>query len=646
MNTVESYYVTSNRPISTLAPTLIRRDDDDSTTSTSTSTSSSSTATESKCVGSSQQCEKPEGNHWKETVGIAVGVPAGVVLIFLVVILLLVWKKGKREAEEDLDPEFQSANEYLPTNFGNEKNYNGSATNSSTSSSSRFEPPYKSRADVFQLPDASTDSLRDFARNAHDPAMDKYKLATTSLHNKSKLSLVSDNKSYNNKNDVNNNQYYNNNNRRNNRDSDKDSFDFTEDSTTSTLEDSSTPIKKNKSEQEIGNDTTLNPFESEEDHMVPTRPQIIVTESEPNPDDVPLTPKEEEDIQRIKSIYKIYLDKNGNEIAMDASSEDEIEIPEQAESANQVPEENSTPVKTDELNGLGIQTGTGIEAYRASRIASSVYSENPITNIPEDAEVDYFNQKPAQAHNVVYDNQYSENYQQSMQQQGDFVYDPQYHQQQQEYYMQNYQPPMAPQMMYYPPYMNQQHHPQTLESIDELPTPTELAYSPSYHSLTSFKKPTKQQLLIRNQIATLNGFTLNPIDHPEMFFTEDDSYSKYQEKIAPMSKNYSSKNAAASVPLPHHLRQSVVMTNPHDLSLSTTRKPAGSFRNIHKLATGQSPHLGVDSDRYGNKTRVSGLLDDTDVVQPASVGEILPRHGNNDDLRKQLGISHNYHIHL
>ncbi|KAL3233063.1 Protein TOS2 [Nakaseomyces bracarensis] len=635
MNTIESYYVTYNRPTSTLEPTpvtLFRRDDDDSS---STMTSASESASSTNCVGSSQQCDKPEGNHWKETVGIAVGVPAGVVLIFLVVILLLVWRKGKKEAVEDLDPEFQSANEYLP-NITNEKSYNG--CNSDSSVSSGMDAPYKSRADIFQLPDASTDSLRDFARNVHDTSMDKYKLATSSLHNKSKLSLVSNNKAYNN-----NNQQYNNHQLDRTQELDKDSFDFTQDSTISTLEESSTPLKKKVSvSDEAGNETTLNPFESEEDQLDNTRPQIIVTDDSEMKAEDSLKANEEEDIDRIKSIYKIYLDKNGNEIPMDVSSAIEAEREEVQddikEPVKEVPQDNNT-----DLNGLGIQTGTGIEAHRVSRIASSVYSENPITNIPENAEVDYFNQKPTQAHNVVYDNQYPSNYQA---QQTDYAYDPQYHQQQQEYYMQNYQPPMVPQMMYYPPHSNQQYHPQTLEEIDELPTPTELAYSPSYHSLTSFKKPTKQQLLIKNQIATLNGFTLNPIDHPEMFFTQDDSYSKYQEKIAPMSKNYSSKNAQTSVPLPHHLRQSVVMTNPHDLSLPTTHKPAGSFRNIHKLTTNQSSHLGVDSDRYGNKTRVSGLLDDTDVVQPASVGEILPRHGNNDDLRKQLGISHNYHIHL
>ncbi|KAH7591622.1 Transmembrane alpha-helix domain [Nakaseomyces glabratus] len=610
------------RPTSTIAPTstttLFKRDDvtgSDSATSTSSDSDSSSTSTSTKCTGSAQYCEKPTDAHWKETVGIAVGVPVGVIVLGLLIVLILVWKKGKKEADEDLDPEFQSGSEYLPY-ISNEKHIGGSSTNSSAGS--KIDAPYKSRADPFQLPDASTDSLRDFARMAHDPSLDKYKLATSSLRNKSNLSLV-------------NNQTRH----TTSGDSEKDSFDFSNNSTTSTLEDESTPIKKmpNNDAEEVGNDTTLNPFESEDD-PAEMRPQIIITDSDPSNDDAPLTPREEEDIQRIKSIYNVYLDQNGNQIVVDPTDENKLG--------------NTETVSTEDsenIEGLGIQTGTGIQAQRASRIASSVYSENPLAG--SESKEDYFNHKDMND-NVQYDMQSQQQYiPQTVQYPNNgFVYDQQYHDQQRAYYMQHYQQPNAQQMMYYQPPINQtyhQYHPQTLEAIDELPTPTELAYSPSYHSLTSFKKPMKQQLLIKNQIATLNGLTLNPIDHPEMFFTQDDSYSKYQEKIAPMSGKPSNKSPASNVPLPHHLRQSVVMTNPHDLSLSTTHKPAGSFRKVHNAA--QSPHLGVDP-RYGNNTRVSGLLDDTDVVQPASVGEILPRHGNNDDLRKQLGISHNYHIQL
>lgn len=42
--------------------------------------------------------------------------------------------------------------------------------------------------------------------------------------------------------------------------------------------------------------------------------------------------------------------------------------------------------------------------------------------------------------------------------------------------------------------------------------------------------------------------------------------------------------------------------------------------------------------------RVSGLLDDSDILQPRSMGEILPFNASADDLRKQLGSSHNYEI--
>ncbi|PAK58316.1 hypothetical protein B9K02_12470, partial [Lentilactobacillus kefiri] len=72
-------------------------------------------------------------------------------------------------------------------------------------------------------------------------------------------------------------------------------------------------------------------------------------------------------------------------------------------------------------------------------------------------------------------------------------------------------------------------HPQTLEQIDELPMPSKLVNSDSSHSLTSFKQVTKSQQQLQQQqnilqTARLNGTALNPMDHPEMFHTNNDGF--------------------------------------------------------------------------------------------------------------------------
>ncbi|CCK67853.1 Tos2p KNAG_0A01640 [Huiozyma naganishii CBS 8797] len=200
-------------------------------------------------------------------------------------------------------------------------------------------------------------------------------------------------------------------------------------------------------------------------------------------------------------------------------------------------------------------------------------------------------------------------------------------------------------------------HPQTLENMQALPSASELNSSPSVMSFTAFKKdPWKyrqQQQQQQQQNRPMSpgmmplynqGMFVCPINDPTMFYTNT---------IKDQSPTNGAFTLASNEPLlPHHLRQSVVMINPHDLTRQRTYKPAGSFRKGRKYLPPTAQNLTVE---HRAEMRVSGLLDDNDTVQPLSVGEILPmkskpkQFANNDDdllLRKQLGTSNNYQIFL
>ena len=93
-------------------------------------------------------------------------------------------------------------------------------------------------------------------------------------------------------------------------------------------------------------------------------------------------------------------------------------------------------------------------------------------------------------------------------------------------------------------------------------------------------------------------------------------------------------NVSGSKVLPHHLRNSIVMTNPMELGQTMkTYKPAGSFRKNQMFQQQQ-----MYGNQYGADPRVSTLIDDMDMQVPVKLtGNLLPhRMGSKDDLRRQL----------
>ena len=213
-----------------------------------------------------------------------------------------------------------------------------------------------------------------------------------------------------------------------------------------------------------------------------------------------------------------------------------------------------------------------------------------------------------------------------------------------QYYRQDYLP-----QEYYMQSIPYQHgHPQTLEEIGELPTPAKLVNSSSLHSLTSFKGPSKPQYGQQLQPASINGTALNPMDHPEMFYlsnTEPSFAQEQQTRNSDSTSSLSKNGSSTSALLPFQLRTSVVMTNPAEVESNNSYKPAGSLRKFNDT-NGRNNSFTTQTNPYQQmlESRVSGILQPTDVIQPASMGSILPHSGSQEDLRKQLGTSDKYKI--
>ncbi|EJS43383.1 skg6p [Saccharomyces arboricola H-6] len=709
---------------------LARRDDDESSSSSGSSTQKSKSA---KCTGSNQSCQLPaDSSHSTNvTVGVAVAVPVGVIIIVLGVILYIVYRRSKREAEEDNDPDFEGDSEFLPA-----MNDYPSGTNHPYSSDSQQDflektlqqPPtdpfansldgsrYNVRSttpsgiarpryiDPFQLPQESSDSnsLRDFAMKVQSDGFGGYKVAASS-RNASQTSLHPDNFSSHTQirestgftgfqgNEGTQSQFSPIDDSRIAGDFDATTDAHKRSNDSKAASDSATISKEIAVSIESDESPDNDAFEFEFDNGS-EKPQIkglrISTDNDYELQDIKepqysressgskgedededyyashLSPNEEENIQRMKSIYQVYLDRaktmkkaqdnaDGvnalpkNETSMgyvdqnplpsiQISNNNTIEVPEvnyTAPKAATVGSINSseygseTAQKQDQYPVQNTLAVNGRGAVTSARIASSIYSE-AIQPLSYEGQYQQQEQSPVYGDNPQnLASQYNEDFEQ-----------------------QGYPMPVAQNQQWYgapTPKQQQYNHPQTLETIGELPTPAYLAQSTSSHSLTSFKRPNKQQLL-QLQTARLNGTALNPVDHPEMFYSPtNDAYYAPQQQGRFVKSN---ENGAA--PSPYQLRQSVVMTNPSDLIAKPSYKPAGSFRSVsasnsrnNSLTTQNNAHQYLQQQQQQQyNSRVSGLLEETDVVQPPSVGGILPHSGSQDDLRRQLGSSHNYAV--
>ncbi|KAK5960296.1 Skg6p PWA37_002366 [Arxiozyma heterogenica] len=731
--TYSTIYKNAFRPTPTKV--LVRRAD-----SSSDNNSSASKTKNTKCTGSKQECELPANNKRTTsiTVGVAVAVPVAFVAILLCIILYIIYKRSKKEEQEDNDPEFEGDSEYLPQHNTYEINHQLSSSDSNQyiteknnhafyndmpmappSAAIQQYPhpmpnPFSNRnsswtTDPFQLPETeNVESLREFAKQVQNDGLGGYQLASRngsqlSLHNRSmnmdQASLTSVNRmsnmrvitnhsgsanpviitngstnghivsTFNSKNgsplkdvsSINKNEEKNNfvnmdpekltfvQNVQPIDHEDEDNFDFEyrndRDNITNDNNINNNHNNSNINQEKLSDKIDENKYEYTDRHRLDNEREYAST--------LPLS-LEEENIQRMKSIYKVYLDKDENIYELTNKKVDDHEDMNNMNiSSNVNPQEynnrdfsnnltssihdlsnsilenqnvNKSQVKIEGYDEQDVEHNkdneyNDLNDNRIShRVASSIYSE-----IPSSAYIPTSSQLPVQ-----------------QQQQCGYDYNSNIPMQQPQFY--NNYPPL-------PNIPSQYVHPQTLEEIDELPIPAKLIHSNSSHSLTSFRQaskfqqPQSQLQLPGLQPARINGTAVNPMDHPEMFYSNnaDEIYNGHFQQQPQYPNNssmsfVSNNSQMSNIASPYQMRKCIVMTNPAELQVSTTFKPAGSIRNLGPQQQQGDPYT------QHIHSRVSGILENNDMIQPPSMGGILPRSGSQEDLRKQLGSSNNYNI--
>ena len=147
----------------------------------------------------------------------------------------------------------------------------------------------------------------------------------------------------------------------------------------------------------------------------------------------------------------------------------------------------------------------------------------------------------------------------------------------------------------------------------------------------------------------MNGTALNIMDNPEMFYAQSDNQFMPPNQFGNDNTSIATGGTQSTGLHPHQMRNSIVMTNPSELQVNTLYKPAGSFRKFNDPYS-RNNSMNSQANTYQQyvqnqmHTRVSGILEEEDILQPPSVPGILPHSGSSEDLRKQLGSSHNFNV--
>lgn len=597
-------------------------------------------ATTSDCPDG--KCSMPEDSTHKTAVkvGVGVAVPVGCVLLFFLVVLILVRRKSKKEDREEA-AEIEYGQTYA-------KRYNSGPDNENIKDNRYYKPAYM-RKDVTR---GFPNKQAKFYKVRHTPPNEKQFYAPENAYSREDNGrLHSYSKNNSSQAELSNRIPHQYNNSRMSLNSPQNVITDTDrDLSRSTI--SNEKKDRNPTYSTVFS-SNIDSFDFESQNEKPTNRDTKHIED----NDKKMSNVDEEGINRMHSIYNAYsnFDSN-NPFLKDAKVQDDMEkqglpvdssIPEQG---NHARDESTirytmaddllpTSVPKEDTNSIEKETPivketadveTIIENFDTKKDKSQYLSVGPITQRHASS---VYSEIPSQLMTFAA-------YQQNVDQQTQLQqYTPEQMEQMQlqmeQMQMQQYQAQMQMEQQMQMQYQmqqqqmqsNQYYHPQTLENIAELPTPTQLVASPSTHSLTSFKRKNKQGPL---QAYRVNGTALNPMDHPEMFYNQSYDQAQYQNQQV-------TNNGAL---MPHQMRQSIVMTNPSSLSQSNRYKPAGSLRNIsNPNSVNSGNNLQVPTM---NNSRVSGLLNAEDTLQPPSVGQILPHSGSSEDLRRQLGVSDNY----
>ena len=596
-----------------------------------------------ECTGSN--CKASKNSSSNVTVAVAVAVPIGAIIILLCVVLVVVYKRSKRETlMQDLDPNFEGDLYYLP------KMDSAIDSTNSVSYSTERRFIYGSYEDILQPSTNKAQSFKDYVRKIHDRAPSAYNIASLASQNNSKASFLS----------------------RQPGPPRRISLPSIKNPEVTVNVPLQGPGDEDGVDQKCDNTSRFS-FEKKLETSNDSRLQLGQTN---NGDlESQLSRDDEESIDRIRSIYNIYFERSSSSIRTSVASSLRrgsrvIITTEQSADTNFQNNANDTtlaeqsPFKATDAKETDSGSPSNDEyedtteylqvptSQKTTHIASSVYSEMPFKdkNISEPPFLSTNFSPPNATSTRIASSIYSE-----LPAKGQLYSTrvsvrvpplkiaarpaPDYSQQLPQYHPKGHN---KDKNYYYSHNPSSLEHPQNLENIGDLPTPTQLAYSTCSHSLTSFKgNPTPSHALKHVPAARLNGTALNPMDHPEMFYNSPTAASS----AASLSKQ-------SCIPLPYQLRQSVVMTNPSDLSIRTRYKPAGSLGHLiraQQLPSSSSTITTPTSLSQQQSTVptlinvcVSGLLDDSDVIQDPRGDGILPFTA--DDLRKQLGTLHNYEM--
>ncbi|OWB62209.1 hypothetical protein B5S29_g3131 [[Candida] boidinii] len=437
---------------------------------------------------------------------------------------------------------------------------------------------------------------------------------------------------------------------------------------------------------------------------------------------LPLSPEEEEQINRMKSVYKVYFSRensmksikskgeqqqqqfdssnlpalplhqldntnpanisnnNDNEMAnggissvappqISVSHDDDDDNEE-----NQDPMINNTAKNMSNNNGqheLRVNTDLlNTQEPRAS-YASSIY-----TSVQEGGAPNSGNQHPYYPHEQIQNmlanqneqDRNNENYQNGYYYDNNGQYYEMTPEQQQQYYQyqQQYPNQLYPQQYPNQQYPNQQ-YPQQYQrmpqgnkrdsdlpvfmtkpgrgkgkKLENLPLPHQLANRNSVlETFTDFERNRKYSEKIHSSpyLNNKNLQAFNPIDHNEVF-----NSSEATGNNTPFTQE---NPANTNAPLPHHMRDSIVMLNPVEIGKAKTYKPAGSFvaatEQARKGST-SSPSI-AGAPTFGDS--VASLTSPTTPVMPFGITDgfnnphsaenLIPHSGSQADLRRYMG---------
>lgn len=368
----------------------------------------------------------------------------------------------------------------------------------------------------------------------------------------------------------------------------------------------------------------------------------------------PLSPEEEEQLNRMKSVYQVYFSRNGSKrIPRNDKDNDNREgediytapLPSNIKISD-YPEVSVPPVNTgDNKNTLEIpESSEDGDNFRAS-VSSSVYlpvNENNL-NRSNTSAGQFAHQQ--QLGNAVINNQGQQQYYQQPQE-----YYPQQRYPQQEYPQQGYPQQGYPQQEYpqqgyqaYPGYPQyEQQYPQMYQQQGYAANQRLQTYGGNLPK----RLPKLEKLPLPHQLnkrtSTLESFTnfsseshKNPVTLPAMPI--DQNFNPIDHVNWGGNKNQESESA----PSPSQIRNSIVMFNPVGLSNNKTFVSKGTakerVREINKINTNM-PNM--PNDPYiPNSPTLNGPLYgfyDNVTERPHGAENLIPRHGSQADLRKQM----------